>query len=355
MNLAAVNCSNLARSTHNKNLMMASHSRARWLLPLALFTLSVTWGYTWVIAKQALTYAPPFAFAAERSVGGALALLLATRLMGKSLRLQAPGPTLAIGLAQVTGFMLFQTWALVEGGPGKTAVLIFTMPIWTLLIAWPVLGERVRGQQWLAALSTLTGLVMIIEPWNMHSSLFSKFLGVMAALCWAIGTVLVKRLRSQQKIDLLLLSAWQMLLGAVPLVLLAVLVPERPTDWSAAYVGILTFMSVISTALCWWLWIIILDRVPAWEASLSILGTPVVALISSRIMLGEEFKLVEMMGILLIGCGLALLTLLGWAASRRAKMKERTQSRASAPERPAGQAVEKNAGLSIETRIGVEE
>jgi drug/metabolite transporter (DMT)-like permease len=294
-----------------------SSSRARWLLPLALFVLSITWGYTWVLAKQALTYAPPFAFAAERCVGGALALLLAVKLMGKSLRLPAPGATLAIGLAQVTGFMLFQTWALVEGGPGKTAVLIFTMPIWTLLIAWPMLGERIRGTQWLAAISTLTGLMLIIEPWNMHTSLLSKFLGVMAALCWAIGTVLVKRLRSREKVDLLALTTWQMVLGAVPLVLLAVAIPERPTDWSVSYIGILTFMAVISTAMCWWLWIIILDRVPAWEASLSVLGTPVVAIVSSRLMLGEEFKLSELAGMLLIGGGLALLTLIGWAASRR--------------------------------------
>jgi drug/metabolite transporter (DMT)-like permease len=298
-----------------------SSSRARWLLPLALFVLSVTWGYTWVMAKQALTYAPPFAFAAERCVGGALALLLAVKLMRKTLRLKAPGATLAIGLAQVTGFMLFQTWALVEGGPGKTAVLIFTMPIWTLLIAWPMLGERIRGTQWLAALSTLTGLMLIIEPWNMHTSLFSKFLGVMAALCWAIGTVLVKRLRSRQKVDLLVLTTWQMVLGSVPLVLLAVVIPERPTDWSISYIGILTFMAVISTAMCWWLWIIILDRVPAWEASLSVLGTPVVAIFSSRLMLGEEFKLSEVTGMLMIGSGLALLTLLGWAASRRSVKK----------------------------------
>jgi drug/metabolite transporter (DMT)-like permease len=301
--------------------MAFSISRARWLLPLALFVLSITWGYTWVLAKQALVHAPPFAFAAERCVGGALALLLAVKLMGRSLRLMAPGPILLIGLVQVTGFMLFQTWALVEGGPGKTAVLIFTMPIWTLLFAWPILGERIRGAQWLAALSTLTGLVLIIEPWDMHSSLLSKFLGVMAALCWAIGTILVKRLHSRQQVDLLSLTTWQMVLGAVPLVLLAVVIPERPTDWSVSYIGILTFMSVISTAMCWWLWIIILDRVPAWEASLSVLGTPVVAIVSSRLMLGEEFKYSEMSGILLIGGGLVLLTLIGWAASRRSAMK----------------------------------
>lgn len=295
--------------------------RDRWLLPLGLFILSVTWGYTWVLAKQALEYSPPFAFAAERCVGGALALFLALKLMGRPVKLIAPGATLAIGLAQITGFMALSTWALVEGGPGKTAVLIFTMPIWTLLFAWPILGERIRGTQWLAAASTLTGLLLIIEPWNMHTSLFSKFLGVMAALCWAIGTVLIKRLRARQQVDLLSLTTWQMLFGAVPLVLLAVVVPEHSTDWSATYIGILAFMSVISTAFCWWLWITLLDRVPAWEASLSVLGTPVVAIVSARLMLGEDFKLSEMTGILLIGAGLALLSLIGWAASRRNAMK----------------------------------
>jgi drug/metabolite transporter (DMT)-like permease len=301
--------------------MPSSTPTARWLLPLALFILSITWGYTWVLAKQALTYAPPFAFAAERCVGGALALFLALKLMGRSVKLTAPGPTLFIGLAQVTGFMAFQTWALVEGGPGKTAVLIFTMPIWTLLIAWPVLGERIRGKQWLAAVSTLMGLILIIEPWQMHASLLSKFLGVMAALCWAIGTVLVKRLRSRQKVDLLSLTTWQMILGSVPLVLLALIVPEHATDWTMSYIGILIFMSVISTALCWWLWITILDRVPAWEASLSVLGTPVVAIVSSRLMLAEEFRVSELMGVLLIGSGLAILSLLGWAASRNISIK----------------------------------
>jgi len=301
--------------------MSSTFPRERWLLPLGLFILSVTWGYTWVMAKQALEYAPPFAFAAERCAGGALALFLALKLMGRPLKLIAPGATLAIGLAQVSGFMLFQTWALVEGGPGKTAVLIFTMPIWTLLLAGPVLGEHIRGKQWLAAACTLTGLVLIIEPWSMRSSLFSKFLGIMAAMCWALGTVLVKRLRSRQQVDLLSLTTWQMMIGAVPLVLLAVVVPEHSTDWTAAYIGILAFMSVISTAFCWWLWITLLDRVPAWEASLSVLGTPVVAIVSSRLMMGEEFKLSEMMGILLIGTGLAILSLLGWAASRRSSIK----------------------------------
>ena len=303
---------------------MPNHSLARWFPILALVVLSLTWGYTWVIAKQGLDYAPPFAFAAERCVGGALALILVLKLLRRPLKLEAPWPTLAIGLAQGAGFIIFQTWALVEGGPGKTAVLIFTMPIWTLLLAWPILGERIVGKQWFIVLSTLIGLLLIIEPWNMHSSLFSKFLGLVAALCWAIGTILIKRLRSRHKVDLLVLTTWQMIIGAVALVALASFVPERATNWTVHYMGILAFISILSTAMCWWLWIYILDRVPAWEASLSVLGTPVVAIVSSRLLLSEEFKTIEVIGILLIGSGLALLSLFGWLASRRAAAKSQS-------------------------------
>jgi len=66
------------------------------------------------------------------------------------------------------------------------------------------------------------------------------------------------------------------------------------------------------------LWIYILDRVPAWEASLSVLGTPVVAIVSSRWVLDEGFKRLEIAGVLLIGGGLCLLALMGWLGARRA-------------------------------------
>jgi len=294
----------------------------RWLPALALLVLSLVWGYTWVMAKQGLAHAPPLAFAAQRCLGGTAALFLALKLLGRPLRLQAPWQTIAIGLTQGTAFVLCQTWALLVSGPGKTAVLIYTMPVWTLVLAWPVLGERVRGTQWIAALGALAGLLLIIEPWKLHAGLAGSALGIAAAMFWAIGTILVKRLRARQRVDLLSLIAWQLLVSTVPLVLLMWLVPERATDWSTDYMGILVFMAVASTALCWCLWTYILDRVPAWEASLSVLGTPVVALVSSRIVIGERFSASEIAGIGLIGGGLALLSFLGWLAARRNALRQ---------------------------------
>jgi len=100
---------------------MSSSQGGRWRLATALIVLSLAWGHTWVLAKQGLAYAPPFAFAAQRCVGGALALFLALKLPGRPLHLVAPGKTLGIALVNVAAFLTFQTWALVEGGAGKTA------------------------------------------------------------------------------------------------------------------------------------------------------------------------------------------------------------------------------------------
>lgn len=288
-----------------------------WRPALALIVLSLVWGFTWVLTKQALVYASPFAFAVQRCVGGALALFLVLGLLGRPLRLVAPWKTLAIALVNVTAFLTLQTWALVEGGAGKTAVLNYTMPFWMLLMAWPLLGERIRPSQWAAAVCALAGLVLVIEPWNMHASQASKLLGLAGAVCWAVGSILIKRLRRQFDVDLITLTAWQLLIGTAPLLLLSIAVPDHPTNWSAAYIAILSFIAIFSTALCWWLWTYILDRVPAWEASLLVLGAPVVALLSSRWLLGEAFEVTEVVGVLLIGLGLALLTLIGWTARRR--------------------------------------
>ncbi len=296
---------------------MPSARLSSWRPAIALLALSLIWGYTWVLTKQALAYASPFTFAAQRCGGGALALFLALWLLGRPRRLVAPRKTLAIALVNVAAFLTLQTWALVEGGAGKTAVLNYTMPFWMLVLAWPFLGERIRLPQWLAASCALGGLVLVIQPWSMHASPLSKSLGLGGAICWAVGSILVKRLRQQCQVDLLALTAWQLLMGAAPLFLLSIVVPDRATIWSAAYVGILTFTSIASTALCWWLWTYVLDRVPAWEASLSVLGAPVVALVSSRLLLGEEFQPTEVFGMLLIGVGLALLASIDWMARRR--------------------------------------
>jgi drug/metabolite transporter (DMT)-like permease len=99
--------------------------------------------------------------------------------------------------------------------------------------------------------------------------------------------------------------------------LIASLADEPPIDWAPEFIVIMLVLTLVSTAFCWWLWTSILDRVPAWEASLLVLGTPVIAIICSRTILNEAFSHYEIAGILLIGVGLLLLSFVSWWLERR--------------------------------------
>jgi drug/metabolite transporter (DMT)-like permease len=294
--------------------MAPNKAGGRALAALAILTL--LWGYTWIIAKQALAYAGPFHVGVLRTGVATAVLFAALAARRRRLRLRAPWKTACIGLFQTTGFIVLSTWALVEGGAGKTAVLVFTMPMWTLLLTRAVIGERIRASQWAAAAFALAGLLLIIAPWNLHASLFSKMLAVLAALSWALSTVLVKRWRAELEPDVLALTTWQMVYGLVPLLVIALVVPERPIAWTVEFVAIIGFMAVVSTAFGWFLWLYVLERLPAWQASLSILGIPAVAIVSSRWQLGEQADVGELVGMLLIGLGLLAISLLNWRAQR---------------------------------------
>src|SRR5690606_33014162 len=111
-------------------------------------------------------------------------------------------------------------------------VLAYTMPFWTLLLAWLALGERLRPLQWLAVALAGGGLLLILQPWDMQTSALSKLLALAAGFCWAASVIVAKRLRARHQVDLLALTTWQLVLGMIPLLVVALLVPERPVEWS---------------------------------------------------------------------------------------------------------------------------
>lgn len=288
--------------------------RRRFLPLIALVVLSLFWGYSWVWNKLALIDAGPFSFSACRMLIAAGALLLALPVLGRPWRPDAPLELAVLGLIQTTGFVGLSMWALVEGGVGTTSILVFTMPFWTLLLAWPVLGERVQGAQWLAVALAAAGLYVILSPATQHGSLLSRLLGLASGMLWALGSVLVKRWQGQRPRDLLSLTAWQMAFGAVPLFVIAGFSGEGPVVWSERFVAVLAVTSLVSTALGWCLWTYVLKHVDAGIAGMSMLAVPVIAIASSAWHFGERPRPEEMLGMALI---LLALAIIGLRALRR--------------------------------------
>jgi drug/metabolite transporter (DMT)-like permease len=277
---------------------------------LAIFALlSVIWGYNWIVMKFGLQYAGPFAFSAIRSVIAAAVLFAVLFATGRPLRPPAFWETLLLGLLQTAGFIGLVQVALVQGGAGKTAVLAYTMPFWTLLLAWLWLSERMRPLQWLAVALAGAGLLLILQPWDMHTSALSKVLALAAGLSWAGSVIVAKRLRARHQVDLMSLTTWQLTLGMIPLLIGAWLVPERPTEWSIGFVWALLYAGVLGTGFGWMMWLYVLNRLPAGTASLNSLAIPVIAVLSSWLQFGERPALIEGVGMLIIAVGLGLMSL----------------------------------------------
>ncbi|HJV07322.1 MAG TPA: EamA family transporter [Chromobacteriaceae bacterium] len=281
----------------------------------ALMVLALVWGYNWVVMKIALQYSTAAQFAAMRTFGGGLFLLLVMAAMKKPLKPREVPSTIVLGLLQTTGFTGFIIWALVQGAAGKTSVLSFTMPFWVLLLAWPMLGERIRGMQWLAVPLAFSGLVCILQPWHLQGSLASMGLAVLAGVSWALSVIYHKRLSQRvPDLDLLSFTTWQMLFGSIPIVLFALGDIGKPILWNPSYVAAIVFSVLLANALGWMAWLYALQRLPAGVASMTSMLIPVIAVLSSWAQLGERPSAIEGVGMALI---IGALVVISWVNIRR--------------------------------------
>lgn len=278
----------------------------------ALILLALIWGYNWVVMKQALADVGPFQFAAMRTFFAALLMFLVLPALKRPLRPTHIPQIALIGLLQTSGFTGLIVWALVEGGAGKVAVLSYTMPFWVMLLAWPLLGEKIRGLQWIVVLASCTGLVCILEPWHLQGSILSDMLAVMGGACWALSVIAAKKLhRRAPEMDLLTFTAWQMLIGSLPLVLVAFIVPAKPILWTHYLVGAVVYNVIAANAIAWLLWLYALRNLAAGTASMVSLFAPVIGVLAAWIQLGEVPSKPEAAGMLLIGFSLGMIAFLG--------------------------------------------
>jgi drug/metabolite transporter (DMT)-like permease len=284
---------------------------------VALLVLTVIWGSNWIVMKLALLRADPILYNIERTWVAIVVLFAVLLWRRRPLRPESWIAIVVTGFFQTTINFGSTTMALAGGGAGRTSVLVFTMPFWTLLLAGPVLGERVRGSQWFAVAIALAGLTLVVEPWNWHGELGPKLWAVLSGFGWAAGTIATKYFQRKHNLDMLNFIAWQMLVGVLPLCVLPYVFVLPGAQWSAAYAGLLLWTGAVSTAAGFLLWIAILRFLSAGTASLNMLAIPVIALMSSMLVFGERLTRNEWIGIGCIGAGLAIISLRAWLANRR--------------------------------------
>ena len=244
---------------------------------LCLLVTSLGWGLNWPAMKVLLDELPPlFARGAAGSVAG-LACALAAVLLGQSLFVPRAliGRVVAAAALNVFAWMGFATMAMRWLSVGQCALLVYTMPVWATLLAWPIRGER-------PSLRAVAGLVLCMGGlWQLFGSngfhldrdqLVGAALALSSAVLFALGTVALRPLAELQPVASL---AWQLSVGCIPMLGLG-LVFENPQVAQVSLTGwaLMLYMTAVPMGLCYMTWFAALRRLPPTTASLATLLTP---------------------------------------------------------------------------------
>lgn len=258
-----------------------------WLLA----ALTLGWGFNWPMIKLALTGMPELSFRSACLLGGAAGLFaVAARAR---LRLRPPrgqwGRLALITLFNITAWNLCVVYGIGYMASGRAAILVYTMPLWGVLLSAWLLGERLTARRLLGVGLGMGAMLLLLanDLKAVQAAPTGTLLMLGAAFSWATGTVLMKR----YPVDLPVTSftAWQLLLGGIPIYAGALafemdsLRPLAPGPAVAVAYNIL-----VSFIFCQWAWIKIATTVPVGVSSLSTLMIPVVGVFSGMLVLAER-------------------------------------------------------------------
>ena len=241
--------------------------------------------------------------------GSGLLLLGIARSRGDSLRIpRRYWKTVALAtFFYLVLWNITSTYASVLIPSGQAAVLGFTMPLWSALIAWMVLGERLSPRLLLAmALGVLGVGVLMLPSFAAYAAAPLGFaIGLTSAIGWAIGTLILKRGRVD--VPVLVLTGWQLLLGALPVAAGAIVLGDgqwfMPSWQSIAVIAWITIIPMCIGNVCW---NAIVYLLPANIAGLSSVMVPVVAMVSGALVHGEPLGPIQLLSMLLCVSSLCL-------------------------------------------------
>jgi drug/metabolite transporter (DMT)-like permease len=134
---------------------------------------------------------------------------------------------------------------------------------------------------------------------------------------WALGAIIIKLMQKNPGFDLVSVTAWQFVYGSIPLVIVALLIPQQPPQWTPYLMTAVFYNAVLVCSIAFLLWTFIMKRLPAGVAGMGTLAVPVIGISASMLELGERPDTFEAWGMILILAALFLLTYLRSRENRR--------------------------------------
>ena len=269
---------------------------------LLVVLLAFAWGLNWIAAAFALREISPWSLRVAGSGIGAAILFLAASVTGHNMKVPRSEyvHVMIAGFLNVAGFQVLSGFAQLSGATSRAIIITYSMPIWTVVLSWLVLGERLNTIRWFAFGLCIVGITILL--WPLFAAGFPPFVfySLGCALTWAIATVYIKW--AKVTIEPLVNAAWQLLFGLVFIVAGSFAFEGYPHLWPLQKDKILAilFVGLFGVGLAHFLWWSIVGRLPATTASLGSLLVPVIGVGATAIVLGERLTIPDMIGFAMI-------------------------------------------------------
>ncbi len=271
------------------------------------------WGLAWPMIKIGLNEIPPWAYRGLMLPAAALVTFAVARAIGEQFALPHGQwrALIVTSLFNITGWTVFSTLGLnLMGSSGHASIIAYTMPLWAMLFAVLFTGERPGWVRLCGLALGLTGLGFLLsaEFGSMAGSPAGTALMLTAAIAWGAGTVMHKRVA--WRLPPLMLTGWMIAIGSVPITLigLATEIPDlQPISAAAAWSCV--FVLLISTVFCWVAWFQVVKLAPVAVSTVGIMMVPVMAVISGGLILDEVIGLREILALVFVVSGIALVLL----------------------------------------------
>ena len=275
-----------------------------------LLVIGLGWGLNWPFIRIAVAEVPPWTFRSICLVGGGALLMIAAWAQNRDILVpRREFWALAVTtFFNITCYQILVAFGLAQMEAGRGSILGFTFPLWTVLFGRALLGERLTPARWVALSLGLAamGLLIIPDIQKLGRAPWGALLITGSAITWSFGTVLFKKFK--WSMPPLHMTAWQISLGSVPIVIGALVFDSWSTlPMPSMSATIATGYSVlIGIFLCQWIWYRTLTRLPAGVATIAILSVPVVGVITSAWMLGERIGPLDVVALGLVMASLML-------------------------------------------------
>jgi len=260
--------------------------------------------------KLALVYMGPFTFSSLRFISGSLTMLFVIWVVKPDLPSKHDWKHLIIvGILQTSVVFLIVMHGLRFVDAGKSSVLLYSMPIWSSLLASKFLQEKVTLTKLFGLITGMIGLLTILgwDIWSKQSIdvIVGECLIIIGAISWAIANIYYRR--TLNHVSLIQASTWQMVFGTIGMIFVTLFMEwGEPVTFNIKSIFYILFTGVFGSALCFTAWFLILRLIDMVTATLSTLLVPIFGLLFSFMILDEKLSLSILVGTALIITGIVM-------------------------------------------------